>query len=818
MKSLLASLTVVLALTSLATAGELPGPSGKGYILPNRWRITPVGKAIDTNDLLLNIELAPDGKAAVAVHGGYNAHGLVVIDTATGEAAQTINLPTAWVGLAWSPNGANLYVSGGNNKSRDGIRAPIYVFGYQDGRLTEKPVATFTEDIEPGRIFWSGLVHHPAQNLLYAANRTNSYIVVFDTATGSVINRIPTELNPYELALTPDGATLYVSNWGSDSVSVIDTETGAVLRTIAVGDNPNDLALARDGRLFVCCANDNAVTVIDPERGRPTETIVTSLYPQAPEGSTPNALALDHTQNILYIANADNNNVCVVSVEEPGESTVLGFLPVGWYPSSVAVSADGETLYVGNGKGVGHSSANPRGPHSPLPAGEGAQGTTKTLMRGAISIIDVPRHRRNLRKLTRQAYANCPYNDELLATARPDTKQTVIPREVGKASKHIKHVIYIIKENRTYDQVLGDLPQGNGDPRITLFGREVTPNQHAIVETFVLLDNLYCDAEVSVDGHQWSNAAYATDFTEKSWPASYGGKSDSPRSPAVIPGAGYLWDQCARKGLTYRSYGEFARRVSDGGIMEPADARLTSLHGHIAPNYLNWGARDYENAAEFIREFDEYEKNYDHPDPAKRLPNYIVMGLPEDHTKGTRPGDPTPRAAVASNDYALGLIVERVSHSKYWPEIAFFVIEDDAQDGADHVDARRTTGYVISPYIKRGTVDSTFYTTCSLLRTMELILGLQPMSQYDAAANAMFACFTDTPDLTPFNHIEPNIDLQEVNTKTAWGAEDSMKMDFSDYDRTPMFELNEIVWKSVKGPDSEMPVPVHRFNTASIRE
>ena len=299
MKSLLASLTVVLALTSLATAGELPGPSGKGYILPNRWRITPVGKAIDTNDLLLNIELAPDGKAAVAVHGGYNAHGLVVIDTATGEAAQTINLPTAWVGLAWSPNGANLYVSGGNNKSRDGIRAPIYVFGYQDGRLTEKPVATFTEDIEPGRIFWSGLVHHPAQNLLYAANRTNSYIVVFDTATGSVINRIPTELNPYELALTPDGATLYVSNWGSDSVSVIDTETGAVLRTIAVGDNPNDLALARDGRLFVCCANDNAVTVIDRDPDSDIPNLVAAL-PTSSFNRFFVADGLNHTVYTIY--------------------------------------------------------------------------------------------------------------------------------------------------------------------------------------------------------------------------------------------------------------------------------------------------------------------------------------------------------------------------------------------------------------------------------------------------------------------------------------------------------------------------------------
>jgi len=448
MKMLLSFLTVLLILTFAATAGELPGPSDEGYILPNRWRITPVGDAIWTNDLLLNIEIAPDGKAAVALHGGYNPHGLVVIDTATGEPVQKIGLPTAWLGLAWSPNSANLYVSGGNNKSSEGIRAPIYVFGYEDGKLTGEPVATLGEEIDPKRIFWSGLVHHPDKSILFAANRTNSYIVVFDTATGDIITRINTELNPYELAITPDGKTLYASNWGSDSVSVIDAETYSIERTIPVGDNPNDLALAKDGRLFVCCANDNSVVVIDPQKGRPTETIITSLYPRAPEGSTPNALALDNNENILYIANADNNNVCVVSVNEPGESTVLGFLPVGWYPSSVAVSADGETLYVGNGKGVGHSSANPRGPHSPVREGDGI-GTTKSLMKGAVSIIDVAKHRRNLRELTKQAYANCPYNDELLATARPETQQAVVPHEVGKRSKLIKHVIWPCSDARS---------------------------------------------------------------------------------------------------------------------------------------------------------------------------------------------------------------------------------------------------------------------------------------------------------------------------------------------------------------------------------
>jgi hypothetical protein len=284
---------------------------------------------------------------------------------------------------------------------------------------------------------------------------------------------------------------------------------------------------------------------------------------------------------------------------------------------------------------------------------------------------------------------------------------------------------------------------------------------------------------------------------------------------ASIPASGYMWDLCKRKGLTYRSYGEFAHRVSEGEAMS---SRAQGLAGHVAPNYLNWGARDTENAAEFIKEFDVYEANFDNPDPEKRLPNYIVMGLPEDHTVGSSPGKPTIQAAVGSNDYALGLIIERLSHSKYWPDMAIFVIEDDAQDGPDHVDARRTIGFAISPYVRRQTVDSTFYTTSSMLRTMQLLLGLPPMSQFDASANPMYRSFSDVADLTPYTHLEPTTDINALNEKTAWGAKESMEMDFSEFDRMPMAQFNEIIWKNAKGPDSEMPLPVHRFVAASLVE
>ncbi|MCP4640761.1 MAG: beta-propeller fold lactonase family protein [bacterium] len=809
---------VCLPLTSDAQvdASAWPGPVEDGYLLPNGWRITPVGKTIATEDLLLQMTPAPDGRSVVAVHGGYNPHGLVVIDTKTDEDVQRIPLPTAWYGLAWSPDGARLYVSGANNKSKKGIRAPIYAFGYENGRLTDEPLSTMTdEEAAPNRIFWAGLAHHPKKPLLYAANRTSNTVTVFALSTGTPVNRIAAEQEPYALAISPDGATLYCSNWGSDSVSVIDTESETAVATIAVGDNPNDMVLARDGRLFVCCSNDNTVVVIDTKKNRAVQTIVTSMHQAAPEGSTPNALALDEDQETLYVANADNNNVCVIEVEDEDESSALGFIPAGWYPSAVAVSANDKKLYIGNAKGSG-SYSNIRGPHSRLPKGEEGRGTVKSLMKGSINIVDIPRNRRKLRALTRQAYANCPYNDELLAQAPASPTPSAVPSKVGGESP-IKHVIYILKENRTYDQVFGDLPQGNGDPRLCLFGRDITPNHHALAEEYVLFDNLYCDAEVSWDGHQWSNAAYATDFIEKYWPASYGGKSAAPPSLAIVPSSGYIWDQCERKGITYRSYGEFARRQSDGGSMVPKDDRLGALHGHVAPNYLSWGARDFENAAEFIKEFDEYDKHFDHPDANRRLPRFIVLALPEDHTHGGTPGKPTPGACVASNDYALGMIVDRVSHSNYWPETAVFVIEDDAQDGPDHVDARRTVGLVVSPYSHRGTVDSTFYTTCSMLRTMELLLGLPPMSQFDAAALPMYAALGDTPDVTPYTCVEPKVDIMELNQKTAWGAQESLEMDLSTYDRAPMFALNEIVWKSMRGADSEMPLPVHRFHVASLR-
>jgi len=801
---------------ALACAQNIPQAISGGYALPNGWRLTPVGKSIPTEDMVLNVVAAPDGAAVIAMQAGYNPHGLVVVDTKSEEAVQRIPLKSAWYGMAWSPDGKRLYVSGGNaNGDKNPERAPIYVFDYANGRLSAQPSGKLEETIDKAELFWSGVAHHPKKNLLYAANRGTGFgtgnIVVFDTTSGKLVTRIPVDLIPYDLVPSEDGRFLYVSNLASKSVSVIDTAAAKVVATIAVGDNPNQMVLSGDGRLFVACSNDNSVFVIDTKTRSVLEKISTTLFPHAPEGSTPNALALDRTNGLLYVANADNNDVAVLHVAERDKTEVLGFIPSGWYPSALTLLGRQQKLYIGNSKGGG-SYSNIRGPESPLPPGAEGKGSIKSLQKGSVEIASVASLRAELKQLTKKVYENTPYNDTLLVAAKEPREETIVPSAVGAGSP-IKHILYIIKENRTYDQVFGDMQRGNGDSRLTIFGRNVTPNQHALADQYVLLDNLYCDGEVSEDGHSWSNAAYATDANEKQWPITYGGHSKSDRNAGYVPSAGNIWDAARRKGLTYRSYGEYAARVSDGTTME-ASPNAQGLAGHVAPGYKRMAARDSENAAEFIREFNEYEKNYDSKDPNKRLPNFMVMALSENHTNGTRPGSFTPVAMVANNDLAVGLIVERVSHSKYWPEMAIFIIEDDAQDGPDHVDAHRTAGLVISPYIKREKVDSTMYTTSSMLRTMELLLGLPPMSQYDAAATPMYASFGTKADTTPFNHLAAQVDLNAKNTKDAYGAKASAKMDWKDVDENPPALLNEIIWRSVKGADSPMPPPVHRYQRA----
>jgi len=429
------------------------------------------------------------------------------------------------------------------------------------------------------------------------------------------------------------------------------------------------------------------------------------------------------------------------------------------------------------------------------------------LYQGTFSIIKTPSPG-EMARYTKESYACSPLGKDFLPAARPTEPDNPIPADAGKASA-IKHCIYIVKENRTFDQVFGDMPEGNGDKDLCIFPERVTPNHHALAREFVLLDNFYVDSEVSADGHEWSMAAYATDFVEKTWPLKYrSSKEGVIKYPSegqfaiAYPSSGYIWDLCKAAGVSYRSYGEF---VFNEGLKEgqPGFTKIKGLEGHFDLLYRGWDLdySDQRRADRFIEELEGYEKGGD-------LPRFIVMRLPNDHSYGLRAGKPSPSAMIADNDLALGRIVEAISRGKFWKETAIFVVEDDAQNGSDHVDAHRTVALVISPYTKRHYVDSCFYSTSSMLRTMELILGLGPMTQFDAAALPMYASFRASADLAPYKRLPAQVDLAEKNALFGWGAEASEKLDFSVADAADDLILNEIVWKSVRGIDSPMPAPV----------
>jgi len=804
---------------------KAPGKTAAGTLLPNGWTLTPEGAQVPTSDLPLNMVLSNDGRYLLVTTNGNGDQTINVIDLRQGESAQTVSVKKSWLGLAFAPDGKRFFVSGGDDNE-------VMVFDFANGKAEQSGKIILggadyhklndRERAEARRkglgefAFPAGIAATPDGKRLYVAENLTHKVAVVDLATQQVITKIAVGEYPYDCEVSGDGKRVYVSNWGSRSVAVIDAAGNQVVNNIPVGDHPNDLELTRDGKtLYVANANSNTVSVVDTAQMKEIEAISTALHPKSPIGSTPNAVALSPDEKTLYIANADNNDVAVIDVAKRGNSEVEGFIPTGWYPTSVRVSKDGKQIFVANGKGVA-SAANPQGP-SPY------KGRTPqyigSMLKGAVSLINLPA-KAKLSQLTRRVYANSPYTDEMLKAARAPKEKTAIPVRVGAPSP-IKHVIYVIKENRTYDQVLGDLKEGNGDPSLCLFGEDITPNQHALAREFVLLDNFYVDAEVSADGHNWSMAAYATDYTEKTWPTNYSNRGrtyDYEGSRKISrPTKGYIWDHCKAAGVSYRSYGEFVGvrdvKIEGGGGQEATEAALRArrenytnedaLIGNFSPTFppYNLEISDNTRVDRWLEEFREYEKN-------GNLPRFQIVRLGNDHTQATRPGALTPRAHVAENDLALGRLVEAVSQSKYWATTAIFVLEDDAQNGPDHVDAHRSIAFVASPYTKRGYVDSTMYTTSGMLRTMELILGMPPMSQYDAAATPMFNSFMDKADPTPFKHRPARYDLTERNSVNAPGAQQSAAWDFSKEDTLPDIEFNEVIWMSVRGAKSRMPAPV----------
>ena len=776
------------------SAAQKPGKyiAGQKVLLPNGWTLSPAGHMLSLGDLPLNIAVSKSKKWIAVTNNGQSVQSIQLINPQTEKVVDKIIIPKSWYGLKFSADEKYLFASGGNDN---------WILKYSiAGNKLQLRDSIKLGDKWPNKISPSGIEIDDAKQLMYVVTKDNNSIYVIDLKTKAIQKQIPIGGEAYACLLSPDKSILYISCWGCDKVISFNTKTG-VISDMAVGDNPNELCLTKNGNyLFVANSNDNSVSVIDTKQKKVVETLSASLYPDAPIGSASNGLALSSDEKTLYIANADNNCLAVFDVSNPGNSNSKGFIPVGWYPTNVKVI--GKKIFIANGKGF-QSFANPKGPnpavrrqkvkHQQADDEDGPQ-YIGGLMKGTMSIIDEP-SAALLAHYSKIVYENTPYSKDKEINAAGELGNP-IPMKVGAPSP-IKYVFYIIKENRTYDQVLGDMKEGNGDTSLVLFGEKITPNQHKLARDFVLLDNFYVDGEVSADGHNWSMAANATDYLEKNWVTSYGGRGgnyDAEGTRGIAnPPKGFIWDYCKRAGVSYRTYGEFA---------DDYKANIPVLENHFCQFYTSWdqSVRDTTRANQWKRDFDSLLA-------ANALPQLSTLRIINDHTEGLSVGKPTPFAHVADNDWGVGMFVDYLSHSSVWKESVVFIVEDDAQNGPDHVDAHRTTAYIAGPFVKRKFVDHTMYSTSSMLRTIELVLGLPPMSQYDAGATPMWKCFTATPDNTPFTGVPANIDITEKNTKNTASARLSATFDFSKEDRVPDLLFSQVIWKAVKGEASQMPAP-----------
>ena len=764
--------------------------------LPNGWKLTPVGTMLPVGDLPLNIAVSPSGEYLAVTNNGQSDQSVQLIDAVDNKILDSVKLSISWLGITFSDDDKMLYVSGGNGNY-------ILRFSLHQNKLL--PFDTLKIDNPwPVKVSVAGIALDDSRHLLYAVTKENNSLYLLDTQTKKVLNHYPLGGEGYTCILSPDRKILYISCWGCDRVELFDTQKQLFTGYIPVGDNPNDMCLTGNGRyLFVANANDNTVSVIDIKLRRVLETLSAAVFPGSPEGSTTNSVALSKDDKTLFVANADNNCLAVFDVSEPGHSKSKGFIPTGWYPTCVRVI--GNKLFIANGKGLS-SMANPYGP-DPVDNKEKVvyqkDGQTHTikvqyiggLFRGKLGVLNIPDDAQ-LAVYSLAVYHNTPYStDSELVSA--GLKGNPVPMRVGDASP-VKYVFYIIKENRTYDQVLGDIPEGNGDPDLVLFGERTTPNQHAIAHEFVLLDNFYVDGEVSADGHNWSLGAYATDYLEKNWPTNYsnrGGTYDAEGTRDIANNKYFIWDICKKYGVTYRTYGEFA---------DDYKPNIPALKDHFCPYFTGW-----DQTVRDTTRFHQWKRDFDSLLAIDQLPRLNTLRFINDHTEGLKTGRPTPFAEVADNDLAVGLFVDYLSHSPVWKESAVFIVEDDAQNGPDHVDAHRSTAYVAGGFVKEGFVDHTMYSTSSVLRTIELILGLPPMSQYDASAPSLWRCFTDSA-IHPAFTVRPCLqDLDDQNMSVNKWSKLSGQFDFSKEDRVPDALFNEVLWRSVKGFDSECPAPVH---------
>lgn len=744
--------------------------------------LDPAGSSFNAGNMPLGMALSPEGDRLVLSLNGWRQQGIQVIDRQTGTIVQTIPQPSAFLGLAFSNDGRTLYVSGGNEDV-------IYRYAWRDKQATliDSIVLAPKEPRRDGTRFPAGIAISRDNKYLFVAENIGDALAVVELESKRVVQRLQTEPYPYDVAISA-GNEVYVSAWGGQTVSVFAPSAGAFKERgkIPVGRHPSALLLNRDGsRLFVASASTNTIAVVDTRR----MNVLTRLQDPPPDGpnqgSTPNALALSHDGSRLYVAEADNNAVAVFQLagniagvtKDPRPTRLLGRIPVEWYPVALLTTRD--SLFVLNGKGKG-TRANPHFPTPDIALADASVDYTLGQLNGTITMLPAELKPAELTRLTKRvARANDWAN---------------APRRAQKFPP-FKHVIYIIKENRTYDQVFGDLPQGDGDPSLVFFPRAVSPNHHALAERFGLFDRFFCNAEVSSQGHAWSTAGYVTDYGEKTIPSLYSSRRDpNDRGDVDEPAFGYLWNAAIRKGLTLRNYGEFGERVPNENKNEPAQYRAIkpALDRYTSREYpaYDMNIMDQVRVDVWLKEFQEFVRS-------RNLPALQIMHLPGDHTSGGRPGRRTPKAYMADNDLALGRMVEAVSNSPYWKDTVFFVLEDDAQDGPDHVDSHRSVLLVISAY-NRGGVAHRFVNTTDVLATMEEILGVDKLSKFDYYGRPLREIFTDTPNLKPYVALKSEHPLDELNPPKSPTAQASLELDLDRVDAADEDAFNRVLWTLLK--------------------
>jgi YVTN family beta-propeller protein len=852
-----------------------PASSNVGRMASNQFetpvnqRLTPAGTLIELPGLRPQaLALSPDQR--ILVTAGIT-HELVVLDAATGKILQQVPFPQdtpatpatapvspqvlqtdfeaelSFTGLAFSPDGKRIYMAN--------VNGDLKVFAVE--KDTVKPLAAWPlpEAKAPRRAaeIPAGIALSPDGKRLYVALNLSNRLLEMDALTGKVLRFWDVGVEPFDIVLA--GRKAYVSNWGGrrpdaqsltgpagrgtrvrvdpvhfvaseGSVSVVPLEGAEKPAEILTGLHACALAATPNGRYVVAAnAGSDNLSVIDTRSDKIIETICARQSPGDLFGAQPNALAFDKAGKTLFVCNGTQNAVAVVKFD-PGQSRLLGLIPVGWFPGAIVYEAARRSIAVANIKGLtlGRKSKS-----------TGAPEYNSMQWNGSISLVPVPDARR-LESLTQSVLANMRY--PLLAAAKLPPRQGQAPRPVPERAGEpsvFKHVLYIIKENRTYDQVLGDVPEGAGDPSLCVYGQRVTPNQHKIARDFILLDNTYCCGSKSADGHQWTDSAIATDYMERSYagfPRSYPAAGDVNGEDALAYSpAGFIWDDVVAHGKTLRDFGEYTtdvRRWIEPGrkgspsyldvyqdmvqgthkIVVWSQPSIESVRPFMDTNAVGFDLNvpDVYRANEFKAAIQKYEEQ-------GRLPDFMIMWLSSDHTSGTRPGTPTPAALVADNDLAVGKILDTISHSAFWKDTCLFAIEDDPQSGWDHVSGYRTTAYVASPYTKRGRLVHAQYNQTSLVRTMELILGLPPMNQMDATATPMFDCFVDQPDFAPFNAVSNNVPLDQVNPAAKKISDRLLRKDayvsarlpFDKEDQCPDDVLNHILWRAAKG--STVPYP-----------